>query len=565
MAQLSNLLVAGASRFLSKIYCTEIFSEESIESNKIISTNFSGNFSGNGSNLTNLNASNLSTGIIPVSRLPVVSRSNTASTITPSFSGTFSVIDSVTTDSYGRVTAINTKTVTIPANPNTDTKNTAGSTNSSSKLFLIGATSQATNPVTYSHDTAYIGADGSLYSANKKTSVEGHSHEILNINGEAYNGTAKKDISLLPFIMGTQTTATGLWTGNAPTINALYNGLSIRYWLPFNGSGNASLNLTLANGTQTGNVACYWKGTYRLTTHYQAGVVITLTYMSNVQISGAGSYTGWWADADYYADTYDRIRLYSSIKAKNAIAANRLITGDKDGYSMLAANNTFDISYPILYTINAITSGSTATGNYYTAYPNMAIKDTFSFSFSAYSAIYIKGTLSGTKFTPNATVLTDVVPTTADNYVYMLLGYSHSTTAVYILNEHPMYRFRYGQFQRISGDDSDYIDSDGSLRSNGKKVSTEGHTHGSTVSTTLSVTGWSASAPFTQTKAVTGITAADVAVIGNKIADGTTPANVKLQKKAWGCVDRVTSNAGSVTFYCYNKKPEADFSVSIKI
>lgn len=49
-----------------------------------------------------------------------------------------------------------------------DTKNTAGSTNSSSKLYLIGATSQAANPQTYSHDTAYVGTDGCLYSNSEK-------------------------------------------------------------------------------------------------------------------------------------------------------------------------------------------------------------------------------------------------------------------------------------------------------------------------------------------------------------------------------------------------------------
>lgn len=36
-----------------------------------------------------------------------------------------------------------------------DTKNTAGSTDSSSKLYLIGATSQAANPQTYSDDEVY--------------------------------------------------------------------------------------------------------------------------------------------------------------------------------------------------------------------------------------------------------------------------------------------------------------------------------------------------------------------------------------------------------------------------
>jgi len=53
-------------------------------------------------------------------------------------------------------------------NPNSDTKNTAGSTDTSSKIFLIGATSQAANPQTYSHDTAYVGTDGCLYSGGKK-------------------------------------------------------------------------------------------------------------------------------------------------------------------------------------------------------------------------------------------------------------------------------------------------------------------------------------------------------------------------------------------------------------
>ena len=67
----------------------------------------------------------------------------------------------------------------------TDTKNTAGSTDSSSKLFLIGATSQAANPQTYSQDTAYVGTDGHLYS---------NSIQVVNLSGsqaltnKTYNG-----------------------------------------------------------------------------------------------------------------------------------------------------------------------------------------------------------------------------------------------------------------------------------------------------------------------------------------------------------------------------------------
>ena len=46
-----------------------------------------------------------------------------------------------------------------------DTKNTAGSTDTSSKIFLVGATSQAANPQTYSHDTVFVDTDGMLNSA----------------------------------------------------------------------------------------------------------------------------------------------------------------------------------------------------------------------------------------------------------------------------------------------------------------------------------------------------------------------------------------------------------------
>ena len=50
----------------------------------------------------------------------------------------------------------NFKDSRVPANAVfTDTKNTAGSTNSASKLFLVGATSQAANPQTYSNSNVY--------------------------------------------------------------------------------------------------------------------------------------------------------------------------------------------------------------------------------------------------------------------------------------------------------------------------------------------------------------------------------------------------------------------------
>ena len=57
----------------------------------------------------------------------------------------------------------------MPANPNIDTKNTAGTTNkAATKMFLVGATEQAANPQTYSNANVYIGTDNCLYSNGTK-------------------------------------------------------------------------------------------------------------------------------------------------------------------------------------------------------------------------------------------------------------------------------------------------------------------------------------------------------------------------------------------------------------
>ena len=84
--------------------------------------------------------------------------------------------------------------VTITTN---DTKNTAGSTDTSSKIFLVGATSQAANPQTYSHNTAYVGTDGCLYSNNTKVSVNGHTHNYITISDTRNDNPAPNSASFI--------------------------------------------------------------------------------------------------------------------------------------------------------------------------------------------------------------------------------------------------------------------------------------------------------------------------------------------------------------------------------
>jgi len=67
------------------------------------------------------------------------------------------------------VESVLTGAITSHSHTDNDTKNTAGATDTSSKIYLVGSTAQSANPQTYTHDTAYVGTDGNLYSGSSKT------------------------------------------------------------------------------------------------------------------------------------------------------------------------------------------------------------------------------------------------------------------------------------------------------------------------------------------------------------------------------------------------------------
>jgi hypothetical protein len=67
----------------------------------------------------------------------------------------------------------------------TDTKNTAGATDTSSKIFLVGATSQGSNKTTYSHEEVYVDTDHHIYSNNKQVVNLSDTQALTN---KTYNG-----------------------------------------------------------------------------------------------------------------------------------------------------------------------------------------------------------------------------------------------------------------------------------------------------------------------------------------------------------------------------------------
>lgn len=251
------------------------------------------------------------------------------------------------------------------------------------------------------------------------------------------------------FVVGTQTTSTAAWTGNA-SFTELKDGQQIVYWLPYGSGSNVTLNLTLGNGQTTGAIACYYSQSTRLGTQYTAGNILHLTYRENAQFYTSTIAQGWWADANYNSDTYDRIRVAANIKAKTAIGPSRIVVGDASGYFNLAAGVTFDLTRPILWSTASVNAGS-STNNCYMAYSSCYLRNTVpDFNGIAYRMVYIVGTLSNNFFTPADDFLLWQEPEGEDEYTYIALGLLTSAYNMILYPEHPLYRFVDGDFMPLS-------------------------------------------------------------------------------------------------------------------
>lgn len=135
----------------------------------------------------------------------------------------------------------------------------------------------------------YTSEDGFLSDKNDGN-ISDSSIAFISVGGKKAIYTHGVFFSSEAFVVGTQTAATNAFTGTLNEIEKLYDGLSIKYWLPENGTtSNATLNLNI-NGTQTGAIPVYIKGTTRFTNHIGKYNVLHLTYRENVE----SIEKGWW-------------------------------------------------------------------------------------------------------------------------------------------------------------------------------------------------------------------------------------------------------------------------------
>ena len=294
---------------------------------------------------------------------------------------------------------------------------------------------------------------------------------IVNGNANFTNGlraTALNGGQAIYPVKGTQTSKTGNWTGNI-NVSALYDGLTIAYWLPYAPDGNASLNLTLNNGTTTGAINCYYGGTTRLTTHYGAGNTILLTYWSNAHINGT-AYTGWWAHSQYYSsDIVTQGVNYSQFQADEGGIQNyslflrtsnnkyaSIVTSAGTGTSKPKSTLAFDLSRLYLFYGNAAIAKDSYTNTWYTkmAYSLADMRYSFNITFSdglvAKKPVYL--VFNATQIGNGYHTLADEwwaqdLPTSVDNKLYMYIGTAYDWYRMDLEQIHPIYYFENGSIQ----------------------------------------------------------------------------------------------------------------------
>ena len=271
--------------------------------------------------------------------------------------------------------------------------------------------------------------------------------DYINLNGtvtfNAFDSATQNALtSGAELIIGTQQSSTSTWTGTSTKLSSIGIGTRISYKLPYASTSSAvTLNLTLNNNTTTGAKSVYYLNETRLTTQYDVNSIVELIY------DGMS-----WRVINPYSDanTYDRTRYQQPIQAgSTAITAGNIIVAGANNigtYTHLKLGNAFDTTYPILYAADAIAANGTGNNNYLIT--PMGLTTTQSGTYTAFKSVYIKGTLAGTTFTPvSTTPLTQTIPTSVDNYYYMLLGTMYSTTEMYLLGEHPIFRYYNGGFK----------------------------------------------------------------------------------------------------------------------
>lgn len=272
-------------------------------------------------------------------------------------------------------------------------------------------------------------------------------------------------------ITATSDTA-GRWTANIEDIKEYYDGLRVQIVLKT--SYNSTYNTLDINGL--GQALVWYRIGSRLTSHFGAGSILSLTYYS-----GAGTYStftgGWVIDSAYYSDTV----------TQNNVAQFRPLAGELINYYKLGMLGSDDKFYPLTKESGTGTTKTVQTivfklnspifycsgGNYAintrlstlnSMLYNAEVLYTLNQTFPAYTDLYLVGIANVDNNTfvldnsSSTSWCTDTLPTTDNGKAYMYLGKTYTSgSTMHLFEWHPVYFFKNGALRILN---TSYISGD---------------------------------------------------------------------------------------------------------
>lgn len=346
------------------------------------------------------------------------------------------------------------------------TTHPSGTTAYGQYAFIIGNGSN-NNP----SNAMTVEWDGDLETAGDV--IDGQGNVLANMADATYVNNQFSAINHnIPYVPQTNTQREVDLTGTTNELTSLTEGQSIVYHFYYQSNTNATLNLTLADGTTTGAIDVYYLGTTRLTTHCAAGSDYRLTYHENVPINGSGSYTGWWVEGNYDANTntigYQLRTNSSTLPMADTTYRYRVFFTSADGSKFVPSTTSTStnatsarsvnqrpidpfgqiVYYSATTVVNAnATPSATAIWQQYTMTFGYAFNRQGSALTLTYPApIYIKCTpqADGSAIIDPNTPYVQSLPTTEDGKIYIFLGRAYSATAVEVIASHPVYYYSDG-------------------------------------------------------------------------------------------------------------------------
>ena len=325
--------------------------------------------------------------------------------------------------------------------------------------------------------------DTTVAADSKTDTIELVADKGIELTPDATNDkvTIKNNQQGIYTVIGTQTAATGTWTGALHGVSALYDGLTIMYYIPWAvpSSTQVTLNLTLDDGTTTGAVNCYYH-TSRLTTHYAKGSNIVMTYWSAGSIKVDGTATTdnrWIANANYDSNSNDTgyylRRIYPNIKAgSNKIFPYTLImqlldgrwesivTSSSSGTSKARNTHGFLLTNVLLMNANATYNENAAVATYNIWHEHTGLIDhRYSFNTAndatngttGYKPVYIVGSLgSDGLFYLDTKWWTQTLPSSEDGKLYIYIGDAYDYYRLTFVTTQKIYYYKQGAVREFA-------------------------------------------------------------------------------------------------------------------